>query len=237
MLPRLILGLALGVLAQQAGAQTYQRIFDGVSLKGWHQTGKGSWTVVDSVLIGTMATGNPEGYLISDLTAKDFSLRLKFMWAKGNSGINFRNEQKGDLAMGIQVDLEGGGTSGCLYDNVKGAYVAKSDSIAKWYKANEWNDLLLDAKGTKIMVSLNGKKTVEYTDVGGRSEGVFAFQFHVGQVMDVRFKDIEMLDYTKPVSLADPARPKSRRISSGRAGYGHIVLPAEDREVNGKRVR
>jgi hypothetical protein len=224
-----------GLTAGEAGAQTYERIFDGVSLKGWHQTGKGNWTVADSVLIGTMAAGGPESYLISDLSAKNFSLRLKFLWGKGNSGVNFRNEQKGDLAMGIQVDLDGANTSGCLYDNVKAAYVAKSDSIGEWYKPNAWNDLVIDAKGTKISVTLNGKRTVEYTDAGGRSEGVFAFQLHVGLAMDVRFKDIEMLDYDKP-SAVIAARSGHGRARADRVRHARMVFSG-DRGIDGKRIR
>jgi hypothetical protein len=229
-----LLGIVVFLILQPITAQVYERIFDGVSLKGWHQTGKGTWTVKDSVLSGTMPIGNPESYLISDFTGKDFSLRLKFQWIKGNSGVNFRNEQKGELAMGIQSDIEGGGTSGCLYDNVKGAYVAKTDSIAKWYKPNEWNDLVINAKGTMISVSLNGKKTVEYADLGGRPEGIFAFQLHVGMVMDVKFKDIEMLDYAKPAYLLKHGQRKRKKEKPHEIQRGRILTGSLSTGMDGK---
>lgn len=208
--------LAAAVLAAGTHAQGYRRIFDGASLKGWHATGKGSWTVADSVLIGTLAPGNPESYLISDFQARDFSLRLKFRWMKGNGGVNFRNEQRGDLSLGIQADIEGPNTSGWLYDNVKAAYVARNDSTPKWYKANAWNDLLIEADSARITVFLNGRKTVDYLDAGGRRQGVFAFQLHGGQDMDVRFKEIEFRDHAvSGVGLlkTDPGR---REAAAGR---------------------
>jgi hypothetical protein len=191
---RLALAAVLGLGAGEIRAQAWERLFDGVTLKGWQATGKGTWTVADSVLTGIMAANNPESYLVSERIAGDFSLRLKFRWTKGNSGVNFRNERKGDLANGIQVDLDGNHSSGWLYDNVKAAYVAQTDSIPKWFKAGEWNDLAVDALGENISVFLNGHKTVAFKDAGGRKAGVFAFQLHVGLAMEVRFKDIEMKD-------------------------------------------
>ena len=223
----------IGFLAVGAGAQGWERLFDGATLKGWHATGKGAWTVADNILTGTMAAGNPESYLISDRSAKDFSLRLKFWWVKGNSGVNFRNEQKGDIANGIQVDIEGNRSSGWLYDNVKAAYVAQTDSIPKWYQADAWNELIIDAVGEKIIVTLNGKRTVSFNDAGGRKDGVFAFQLHVGLAMELRLKDIEFRDLSATalaVSLRHPAsgnRPVPRP--------GGEVRPGRDWRADGKR--
>ena len=207
-------GLVLGLFLGGAEAQNYARIFDGVSLKGWHATGEGVgvWSVKDSALIGTMPAGRAESYLISDFNAKNFSLRLKLWWVRGNSGINFRNIQQGSLANGIQVDIEGANTTGNLYDNVKAAYVARSDSTAKWFKPNAWNDILLEAEGARIVVYLNGKKTVDFQDVGGRTDGVFAFQLHAGQAMELRFKDIEYWDHAVVSTLSRPKFKEMRPI-------------------------
>ncbi len=226
-----------GFLVSSAGAQTGERIFDGASLKGWHATGKGVWTVVDSALVGTMAAGNPESYLISDRSAKDFSLKLRFWWVKGNSGVNFRNEQKGDIANGIQVDLEGNHSSGWLYDNVKAAYVAQTDSIPKWYKADAWNDLAIEAVGEKITVSLNGHRTVSFTDAGGRKDGVFAFQLHVGLAMELRFRDIEFRDLTATALRPSAASPSEKARNRTVAGSGREVRLGRVWHADGTRIR
>lgn len=218
--------LALFFGLGSAIGQDYKRLFDGASLKGWVSTGRGAWTVVDSALVGTLPTNNPESYLISEMKAKDFLLRLKFRWVKGNGGVNFRNQRKGDLAMGIQVDLDGPRTSGNLYDNEKAKYVTTSDSISRWYKTEGWNDLAIEARGTRIQVFLNGKRTADYQDVGGHPEGVFAFQLHVNAAMEVRFRDIEMLDLAPTPILLPSARPAavpgsafSLRIIGGRPAF------------------
>lgn len=207
-----LLGLSL-LAAAAAPAQEFRRLFDGETLKGWVQTGKGQWRVEDSALVGTLPANNPESYLLSEGTAKDFHLRLKFRWVRGNSGVNFRNERKGDLSMGLQSDLDGNRTSGWLYDNVKAAYVATSDSVPRWYRGTGWNDLAIEAEGARIRVFLNGKRTVEYQDAGGRKEGVFAFQLHAGQAMEVWFRDIEMRDLNTPNAvLAWPPRAEAKGI-------------------------
>jgi hypothetical protein len=231
--------LFLAFSASAAGAQEFKRIFDGATFTGWHKTGNANWTIVDSALVGTAtAAGALESYLISDRTAKDFGLRLKFQWTAGNSGINFRNVEKNGIAMGIQVDLDGANSSGNLYDNVKAVYVAsaKPDSTRKWYKPNAWNDLTIEAKGTRIIVTLNGKQTVDFQDAGGRAEGVFALQMHVGLAMSLKFKDIELRDDSQVSALApsrESAMGSARRAAATR-WYG--ALPIASLEMLRGRV-
>jgi hypothetical protein len=216
--------------AVSAGAQEFKRIFDGATLAGWHKTGNAAWTIADSALVGTAtAAGALESYLVSDRTAKDFGLRLKFWWTTGNSGVNFRNLEKNGIAMGIQVDLDGSNSSGNLYDNVKAVYVAsaKPDSLKKWFKPNAWNDLAIEAKGTRIIVTLNGKQTVDFPDAGGRSEGVFALQMHVGMAMNLKFKDIELRDDSNPSGIGFAAKGDHRTDARASRWYGLPVLTLE----------
>jgi hypothetical protein len=214
---------AILFLAGAVSAQGFQRIFDGTSLKGWHKLGNATWTIADSAIVGTAANGQ-ESYLVSDLTAKDFGLRLKFWWTSGNGGVNFRNLEKNGISNGIQVDLDGANTSGSLYDNEKAKYVAeaKKDSLAKWFKPNAWNDLAIEAQGTRIIVTLNGKQTVDFQDVGGHAEGVFAFQMHVGQTMNQKFKDIELRDDSKNTGIV--LAPARGALKAGARWYGALPI-------------
>lgn len=226
----LSLAASVGFLAAGAWGQDWERLFDGTTLAGWTATGKGTWTIADGALTGAMAAGNPESYLISQRRAGDFAMRLKFQWIRGNSGVNFRNERKGELVLGIQSDLEGGNTSGWLYDNVKAAYVARNDSVKAWYKAGAWNDLWIEAIGEDISVSLNGKRTAAYRDAGGRKEGVFAFQLHAGQAMEVRFRDIEMKDLS-----ATAVRPRAQ--AKGRQNPKRLPVRPDGRSRNSYKTK
>ena len=58
----------------------------------------------------------------------------------------------------------------------------------------KWNELSVVALGGRVVVHLNGSKTVELLDDPGRRRGYIALQLHGGQDMDISFKDIEILE-------------------------------------------
>lgn len=147
-------------------------------------------------------------------------------WHKtGNANWTVTDSAVVGTATGIQVDLDGSNSSGNLYDNVKAAYVAEATkaNLKAWYKANDWNDLAIEAKGTRITVTLNGKQTVDFQDAGGRAEGVFAFQMHVGMAMNLKFKDIELRDDSKVTTIGLP--PGGARRAGGLPARWHGALP------------
>ena len=85
--------------------------------------------------------------------------------------------------------------TGGLYETNGRAWVVQPDpkDVKKWFKPNEWNDLALSAHGGDIVVHINGYKTAEvHNDPGKWKEGPFALQLHMGQNVDVMFKDMEI---------------------------------------------
>ena len=58
-----------------------------------------------------------------------------------------------------------------------------------------WNECIVLANGTHITYTINGELMTDMTDNSpkGRKDGVIALQMHAGCVMEVRFKNIEML--------------------------------------------
>jgi hypothetical protein len=70
----------------------------------------------------------------------------------------------------------------------------KKDFVDRqYYKARDWNDYHIVARGNRIEHRLNGFKTIELedNDLKGRSvEGLLALQIHTGPPMLVEFKDI-----------------------------------------------
>jgi hypothetical protein len=85
---------------------------------------------------------------------------------------------------------------GGIYESYGRAWVSKpSDELEKSYtKDDEWNEMVIDAHGGKVVVQVNGIKSAELKDDPGRPEGHFALQMHAGCVMHVLFKDIEILE-------------------------------------------
>src|SRR3954468_17716837 len=81
---------------QNLARHAWKPIWDGKTLNGWHQIGKGDWKVERGVIHGLHASGEPKfGHLFSDKVFGNFTVRLKYLTVQGNSGLYFRIEEKG----------------------------------------------------------------------------------------------------------------------------------------------
>src|SRR5687767_10015405 len=77
-------------------------LFNGKDLKGWKQlNGKAKYDVVKKEIVGTTVYNEPNSFLVTERTYKDFILELQFkLDAEMNSGIQFRSESKPDYQNG-----------------------------------------------------------------------------------------------------------------------------------------
>lgn len=66
----------------------------------------------------------------------------------------------------------------------------------KLFKLDDWNDVVIIAKGTHIQHYLNGRLILDFTDSPELAlrEGILALQLHAGKPMWVEFKDIRIKD-------------------------------------------
>lgn len=184
-------------VSQLAPAAEWKPLFDGASLKGWHPVGDGEWTVKDGAIVGTADKAKLYGLLVSDRTFKDFTVRFKFKCLSGDSGFYIRtNIEPPEKAHGLQVQvgLPGSGVGG-IYESYGRKWIPGKPDEAKekeYTKADEWNDMVIDAHGGNITVKVNGVQSAELKDDPSRPEGNLALQMHSGCVMHVMFKDIEI---------------------------------------------
>ena len=198
-------------------------IFDGKSLTNWDGNPK-FWSIRDGAITGTTTKDNPTNgntfVIWRGGEVDDFELRLRFKIVGGNSGIQYRSEDKGNWVVGgYQGDFESGDKfSGILYEE-KGrgilaqrgqityvrpgdkpnievvATVGESSEINKVIKKEDWNDYKIIADGNRIMHIINGRLTCQVTDLDkdkGKESGVLALQLHAGPPMVVQFKDIRI---------------------------------------------
>ncbi len=190
-------GAALGAdESKPADAKAWKPLMDGKTLTGWHKTGDGEWKVEDGAFVGRANNEKLYGLLWSDKTFKDFVVRFKFKSLNGDSGFYIRTIFKEpDQAHGLQVQVgpPGSGTGG-IYESYGRAWVDQPsvELQKKIQKADDWNEMQIEAQGGHVVVTLNGTKMAELKDDKSRAEGHFALQMHAGCVMEVRFKDIEI---------------------------------------------
>lgn len=176
----------------------WKPLMDGKTLNGWHPVGDGQWTVEDGAFVGRADKEKLYGLLVSDKVFSNFTVRLKFKCISGDSGFYIRTIIKEpEKANGLQVQV--GRTKsgvGGIYESYGRAWISKpTDELEKSYtKDDEWNEMVIDADGGDVVVQVNGIKSAELKDDPGRPEGHFALQMHSGCVMQVLFKEIEILD-------------------------------------------
>lgn len=188
------------VRLQDLGRRSWQRIWDGQTLQGWHIIGKGEWTIQDGTILGRHAAGEPEfGHLVTDKVYGDFTVRLKYRAVTGNSGFYFRIEETGNSGVsGFQAEIDPQKDSGGLYETNGRTWVSQPtpEQVKTWYKPGDWNTMTISAHGRRIVVNVNGHKTAELKNDPGRTQGRLALQLHGGQDCEIAFKDIEVLSET-----------------------------------------
>jgi len=117
-----------------------------------------------------------------------------------------RNQEKLPSVAGFIYD-EGGLTGGrgrvCLVGE-KAIWTDKGKKVTdklidqagfeKLFQLDDWNDVVIRAKGTHIQHYLNGRLILDFTDSTdvALTEGILAFQLHAGKPMWVEFKDIRI---------------------------------------------
>lgn len=71
------------------------------------------------------------------------------------------------------------------------------EEFEKLFKLDDWNDVVIVARGNHIRHFLNGRLILDYTDKGPKalSEGVIALQLHAGSPMWVEYKNIRLKKY------------------------------------------
>ncbi len=183
---------------KEIGKHKWKPFWNGKDLSEWRIQGGGEWKVVDGAIRGFNTRDQAaHGHLFLKTPVKDFTARIKYKAISGNSGFYFRTEEtKGNVAIkGFQAEVDATRDAGGLYETNGRAWVSKPtpDQVKKFFKPGEWNQMTVSAKGRRITVHVNGRKSAELLNDKGRLEGLIALQLHGSQDMEVLFKDLEFL--------------------------------------------
>ncbi len=175
-----------------ATANNAPGLFNGQDLSNWVGDGK-YWRVEQEEIVGKSGGLKEYRYLVSQMVVTDFHLKLKvkLIGDAGNSGIFFRAAMKSDRELGgPQADIGPGwwgklvesGGRGTLWDKSGEAHVKK----------NDWNSYEIRAIGPRVQTWINGRLCVDLTDAKLARRGHLALQLHIGEAMEVRFKEVEL---------------------------------------------
>jgi hypothetical protein len=137
------------------------KLFDGVSLKGWHAMGTtNQWVAVDGILRSPHSGSN----IVTDEKFGDFKLHIEFRYPPhSNSGVYLRGRYE------LQVEDEGGteppnNEIGAVY-----GFLSPSEKAGK--PAGEWQTYDVTLVGRKVTVVFNGKKVICEQEIPGITGG------------------------------------------------------------------
>lgn len=188
---------------EAVGKNGWINMFDGKTFNGW-KVGDNAATF--SIENGAIKVHGPKAHLFymgpdGHADFKDFEFEAKVKTMPGsNSGIYFHTvyQEKSWPDKGFEVQVNNSHTdwkrSGSLYD-VK--------EVAETYvKDNEWYTTYIRVKGKHVIIKLNGKTVLDYTEPEGAvspeghpdrliSSGTFALQGHDPR-STVFFKDLKV---------------------------------------------
>ncbi len=117
-----------------------------------------------------------------------------------------RNENKFPDVSGFIYDEGGSRGRICMVGekavwNADGKRIVETflaeDEFQKIFKLDDWNDVVIVAKGNRIQHFMNGRLILDFTDNEPKlalSEGVLALQLHAGKPMWAEYKNIRLTE-------------------------------------------
>ena len=167
------------------GQGSWTTLFDGTSLNGWNRVGDANWEIVDGAV---QATKGGTSFLVTSASYDDFQITLDF-WTSddANSGVFIRCQDPKDITAMNAYEVN-------IYDKRPdpayrtGAIVDVAKPMVNLNAGGRWNTLDITAQGTKLIVIMNGMKTVD-VDHKGHVRGPIALQYGAGTI---RFRNVRI---------------------------------------------
>lgn len=185
--------LALGVFGcatqpSGGGDAGWITLVDGTTgLENFNRVGSANWTAADGAIQASQG-GKDSAYLVSKESYRDFTMRVEF-WASGdaNSGVFLRCANPAKMSAETCYEAN-------IFDQRPdptygtGAIVNVAKVIPMPKAGGKWNTFEITAKGPRLIVVLNGEKTVDAQDTKLAS-GPFALQWGQGVV---KFRKVQI---------------------------------------------
>lgn len=195
---------SLSMGQKDSSKSKWQQLFNGRDKVDWEQVGSGSFVVED----GTLKTEGGMGLLW--YTGEKFEncvIRVvyKVTSTDSNAGIFIRIGDKPKNAW----DAVHGGYEIQIEDNPKSDEFHRTGAVYSFAKTSElaskpsgeWNTMEITLKGTKVLVSLNGKKVTDFDPAQPVPERKFAWEPHLGDRQTLGYIGLQNHDDARKASV------------------------------------
>ncbi len=180
--------------AVETEGEGWKPLFDGKTFGQWKPNERpGNWRIEDGAIVGRGERSHL--YYMGD-QFKNFELQADVMINEGgNSGIyvHIQHHDDGWFFDGHEVQINNSHVDPVRTGSLWGVVKLYDTPV----KDNEWFTVLITVKGQNIVVKVNGKIVVDYTEPEGASsprrlkKGYFALQQH-DPGSSVRFRNIKV---------------------------------------------
>jgi hypothetical protein len=215
--------VASTLVTNSAPAKDAKELFNGKDLTGWEGDAR-VWSVENGAIVGhtkDVPLKNNTFLIWKDGKVGDFKLTLEFKLEGGNSGIQYRSkvvDPKEWIVGGYQADMDGANQyTGILYEERGRGILAKrgerltidrdgmketvqfgdAAELAKVIHKDDWNTYVVEANGTTLRHTINGKLMSETIDRDAEhraTSGILALQVHANlpEPMTVSYRKIRL---------------------------------------------
>ena len=167
-----------------SGQADWTTILEGTTLEGWDVVGNANWSVAD----GAVQASSGTGFLVTPMSYTDFQITAEF-WVTddANSGIFIRLQDPKTITATNSYEVN-------IYDRRPdptyrtGGIVDVAKPMAMITTGGKWNTIDITARGTRLIVLMNGTKMVD-TDDKKYARGPIALQYGAGTV---KFKNVRL---------------------------------------------
>lgn len=228
--------------ANSAAAKDAKELFNGTDLTGWEGDAR-VWSVENGAIVGhtkDVPLKNNTFLIWKDGKVGDFKLTLEFKLKGGNSGIQYRSkviDPKEHIVGGYQADMDGANQySGILYEERGRGILAKrgerltidregaketvqfgdAAELAKSIHKDDWNTYEIEAVGTRLKHTINGKlmsQTIDRDREHRATSGILALQVHANlpAPMTVSYRKIRLEELDAKEMKKDMKKEKGRK--------------------------
>jgi hypothetical protein len=201
----------LAVVKEPPAEPGWVPLFNGTDLTGWKEHPQhrwGNWRVVDGLLVGS---GKQYNWLFSERgDYTDVHVRVEAQIGPGgNSGVSTRAPFEAKIGVGYEANIGAPGLAhktGALFFGGRGVPVVPINEDL--VPADTWFTLENVTVGNRVIVLVNGKVVVDYTDKDAtHRRGHIALQMHDPKTV-VRFRKIEVREVKPGDRLPVAAAPE-----------------------------
>ena len=176
-----------GCATQSTSEAGWVTVFDGSNLNSFNRLGDANWRIDDGLVIADLG-GKDASYLVTKESYGDFQIRAEF-WvdSAANSGIFIRTQNPAKIGADSSYEVN-------IFDQRPdpsygtGGIPNFAKTLVPMKAGGQWNVYEITARGSHIVVVLNGVKTVDLQD-SKFAKGPFALQYGGGVV---KFRKVQV---------------------------------------------